>query len=350
MAVVVFRGLLSSPNGESVIRESEPFRLAGSQSSVLKSFLNEDTFESAILGHSRLDIPQGPLSVAAMGWDPPDRSTHFAISVLSAQDGAISQTAPLPTDEEAAILSRELPRLNTKSITVLFGEGIEHALVWERRVDMLTHPPSKASELGLGAALPEGDLENDLRRMIDDSINLLSEQEFNIRRIDRGVQPLNLVWPWGQGERQSVTNMTLKLGYPWRVFSNSLAIRGYARLSGFRSEKLPELSRLVESLMNDPQSLAVIDFSRLASEEKLEEKAYMADALGCKLVMPLLDWHATSASPLCFVATNPSDHAVIAHVQGKPSDRDAFPFDERALEERKVGELALTHLLQLASA
>ena len=82
--------------------------------------------------------------------------------------------------------------------------------------------------------LPEGDNEPALRRFIDDSINLLSELEFNAERLDKGLLPVNLLWPWGQGIRTDVPNLALMRGAPATVLSDSLRLEGVARLAGYR--------------------------------------------------------------------------------------------------------------------
>jgi len=352
MPIVVLQGLFGSDESESVAREVEAFRLVGTESSIQKFFLREGSFDSAILGHEELQLTQGPLTVAALGWDPPERSTEFHLSLLSTFENNISDQLPTPTDEESQVLKQELQKLNTKAMTILFGEGLDHGLVWEKRVEFLTHTPQEAAQKGLKECMPEGDFENDLRRMIDDSINILSEQEFNLRRADKGIKPINLVWPWGQGERQRVPNLALKMGYPWRIYSSSLAIRGLSRLSCLRAERLPfvdrlDLKKLTQSLKHELHSMAIIDLSSYAGEERLEEKAYKSDEIGKGLIQPLLDWQRESKESLVIVATNPSGDGVIANIQSKPSERDDFPFDERAITERKVPELALSSLLTM---
>lgn len=350
MSVIVFRGLLEDSESFSAIREIEAFRILASRSSTRKYFLREDTFDSALLGHRELSIPQGPLTVAALGWDPPERSTHFHLSLLSVDGDTLSEP---DVDEDLSEVVSALRVLNTKSMTLLEGEGKDHALVWERRVDLRTLEPHEAKGMGYLAARPEGDQENDLRRLIDDSVNVLSELDVNKRRIDAGIAPVNIVWPWGQGIRPTVSNLALRLGYPWRVASASLALRGYARLSGLRIQAWPRLnqihgkdvSRVIEEFKKESHLLLDIDFSGLQGEEHLEEKIYKADVLGRTLLLPLLEYCKDRDYPLWILASNSANDGLISSVEFRDSGRDMFPFDERVLTEREVPEVNLTQLL-----
>lgn len=72
-----------------------------------------------------------------------------------------------------------------------------------------------------------------LRRFIDDSINLLGEQEFNLRRIDEGLAPVNLIWPWGQGFPPVIPNLALQRGTPCHVLSPALGLRGLSKMCGY---------------------------------------------------------------------------------------------------------------------
>ncbi len=352
MAVLVFPGLLAESESDSIIREVEAFSIVCDVSSVARFNVDVDEdFEAVLLGHHGLKVAPGPLTVAAFGWHPPERSTHFHLSLLSVEGNTVQRPANSLTDDERREIESALTRLNSKSMTVLMGEGLDYALVWERRIDMLTHQPEFALEHGLRASLPEGDFENDLRRLIDDSVNILSDLELNHRRMDAGVPPVNLAWPWGHGERISMANRALRLGYPWHVLTPSLALRGYARLSGLNPSRIEsrtkindrELKRLLDSVKREPRAVATIDF--LEGDDP-EEKAYTLDRLGRSLVLPLMEDARERKIPFAVVATDGKNRkGLIARWSEKASERDMFPFDERSLHEKGVAQTDLAELL-----
>ncbi len=352
MPIIIFRGLLGENEDHSVIGNDPVFRQLGVESKLFRFQLDPDeTFEAAILGLSDLVLDQGPLTVAAMGYNPPERSVQFHLSLLSAKGDQIRCQVPPPSLEEFKVIQEHLMRLNTKSLTVLFGEGLDHALVCEKRLDIRTTSPSIACLNGKQKSLPEGDSENDFRRFIDDSENLLAEQEFNHRRIDQGIPPINLCWPWGEGQLPQVPNRALELGYPWKVLARSIALRGLAKLCGFRPNKLAlfeflDFSKLARDIQADPRSLVIIDVPPLPEgEEEQEVFLNRVTSLGVKLIDPLLERRRESKGDLVFVATNREKDGLIAYVT-KENERDHFPFDERSFTERRVPMLGLKNLLE----
>ena len=210
-------------------------RLADTSRVQLRSVALSSMPEGGWLGLSPQEVamPDGPLTVAGLGAEPPPNSTEFHLSLLGQSDHQIVRPAG-PNPEERATISRLLPKLNTKRLTIVTGPAEDHGLVWEARGDLHTFSPDEAVGSGLRERLPEGDGEPLLRRMIDDSINLLNEAEFNQRRLDAGDLPINLVWPWGQGVRTPVPNLALRYGAPLRIDGPSLRFAGLARLARLR--------------------------------------------------------------------------------------------------------------------
>lgn len=351
MAVVVFRGLLGEDEDHSVIGNDPWFRQVGKTSKTLRFELPPDEhFESALLGHSNLILDQGPLTVAALGWNPPEGSVHFHVSLLSWNENSVLGQIPPPTEAEFRIIEEQIARLNSRKLTVLTGEGLDHAMVFEKRIELSTVPPSGICKLGFIASRPDGDGEAEIHRFIDDSLNILAEQEFNVRRMDLGVPPINLCWPWGQGERQSVPNRALALRYPIKVLARSLALRGLAKLSGFRPERLSNSLQLdkdlvLDTIRNEPRSLVVLDCGlQPVNEDDFECFKEYAAEIGSKIVEPLLDWRLENQKSLTFVVTNSSNEGLVA-LGVKENERDMFPFDERSLLEKKVEPINLARLL-----
>ena len=345
MAIVVFKGLLGHDESDSFVRDSLAF-LALSQSSKTSAFTIEhgEIFESVLLGHRNLDLDQGPLTVAALGVNPPEKSIHFHVSLFSKSVDTISAVVQGPSLDESKALSEQLNRLSTKNLTVIIGSGVDHGLVSEARIEIQTTRPSDLIIQGVAASLPQGEGEHEIRRFIDDSVNLLSEQEFNARRIDLGFSPINLAWPWGQGERPKVSNRALALGRPWRVVANSLTLRGLARLSGFRTESFGRSFRdgLV-SVTKEPATLMVFDFSSFESDAMEKLVSDLSD----QYLMPLIEWQRDSKTSLAVVATDRRGRGLVAVAAG-PNDRDHFPFDERSLMEKRVDQMDLGELLSVA--
>jgi len=237
--ILIVPGLLSDPGTESYLRQRLPALSVLSEIGALRkvSELPESETPEAMLlglGPSVVSLRQGPLTVSALGFDPPERSTHFHLSLMSYHDGDASIPGVLPRADELELVMSAAKRLDTKLLTVLKGEELNHALVWEALGDMGTTAASQLDRHPMIEHLPEGDGEAALRRFIDDSVNLLSSLELNERRLDEGLQPFNLLWPWGHGSRTAVPNLALRRGEPAVVESASMRLAGLTRLAGYK--------------------------------------------------------------------------------------------------------------------
>jgi hypothetical protein len=349
--VLIVPGLLGNPEDESPLRQNLPsFRTLSEVGSVFKVAAPPriETPEALYLGMrpNEAQMRQGPLTVAALGADPPERSTHFHLSLMSFEDGVVRRSAYLPTLEELDKLMEQAERLNTPKLTQVRGEGVDHALVWEARGDLGTTSAADADGKPLKAVFPEGDGEKLLRRLIDDSVNLLSDMELNQRRVDEGLGPINLLWPWGHGERRPVPNLLLRRGEQAVVESNSLRLAGLTRLSGYRHEDRrlvgegvkTRLGPLAARALSRTLSIVVIDaFAELRSQGKEEEIHWLARELDRELLKPWIEAAVKDPTRLTLLAPSVEGGVGLGLVATPQSPgSNVYPFDERSLDERLV--------------
>lgn len=359
--VLILEGLLGSESEPSVLRERTGFvRRLPEVADIFRGVLPTDveTPEAAFLGLSPREVrlAQGPLTVAAFGAEPPDRSTHFHVSVMSLVDGQIHEP---DTERPSAALQKQLlttfNSLKSKLLTVVPGREWDHGLVWEKWGDHLLHGPNHAIGKPLEQVLPEGDAERDLRRFIDDSINMLTECEENRRRLDDGLQPINLLWPWGAGIRERVPKMALRYGSPVRVFTDSLRLEGLARLAGLRVDGKPNIGNGLQTkwetlrsrIQSESDSITVLsgakELRRIGDFDALD---FFAREVEKSLLEPIEEAWRTERSKgglpsFIFIATgleqpekSDSLYALLAEVGGTPQQN--VPFDERVLGEPRL--------------
>ena len=351
--LIILDGILGSGEEESLVRRLEGFVRLGEVSALTRLTIPEcETPEAMLLGLAPEEgqLRQGPLSVSALGWDPPERSLHFHLSLLSLGCSIKAPTQEL-TPDEFKVVSAKLGLLKTKKLTPLVGRQFDHGLVWERVAELRTVPPSSLGSLP--ECLPEGDGEDELRRFIDDSVNLLHEEEFNLRRIDKGLDPVNLAWPWGHGFRLPVPNLALRYGYPYRYESGSMRLAGLVRLAGFRHGELGRfgagLQTKFEAIQYDPGSIVYINpWVEMREKEEFEEMDYLARRCGEHLVARLLD-HVLEQKLELRVVLLGSESGLAATFSATPVNNSS-PLDERSLEEQKVARQPLHEFVRTALA
>jgi hypothetical protein len=286
---------------------------------------------------------QGPLTIAALGADPPDRSTHFHLSLASLQDGSISfpEESIDPFD-----VARVLDMVQTRTLIPVIGAGTDHGLVWEGLGDLGTTAPDRNNPIQMSGSLPEGDNEIALRRLIDDSVNILMESEANRRREELELPPLNILWPWGNGVRPSVPNLMLRHGERAIVESPSRRLFGLTRLAGYRHEPIelfgkrsePGLQGLSNRAFSRP--LSIIAFDPAAYPEDEEKSAWFLRELDRLLASSVAE--ATQERAVRFTLLAPSSSTGLGfQFETRLSQQNDYPFDERSLEERKLPTLSL---------
>lgn len=360
--VVVVPGWLGETEDDSFLRGGAPTLSSSARYGRIERLTWSgpvETPEAVWLGIDPREVrlQPGPLVVAALGADPPARSVHFQVSLLSLDDGRLS---PVGTDLDRATVRRVREvgrRLDTKRLTTLWGSGTEHGLVWEGgSLDLGCTSPDRIEGRPMRACLPEGDGESMLRRFVDDSVNLLAEEEFNLRRVDEGLPPANVLWPWGPGFRNPVPNLLLERGRPLRVVSASLRMQGLARLAKASHGSVPSLGpgsatrieSIVQACRAGEDCVALIDdFERLRAQGKLDEVERLTHEVDRRLLGPLRDGAVGDRGRLSVVATRPgvsapeADHKIecaglMLTVGAKLHVENVYPFDERSLDERAL--------------
>jgi hypothetical protein len=353
--VVIFPEWLAS-DGDSVLRQNLPTLSAIAERGEVRKLAKIpeiETPESLYLGFGsdKVRLAQGPLTVAALGADPPVGSTHFHLSPMAFQDGIVSEHKLAVPPEQIEIVMDRSKKLNTKRLTIVDGEGLDHALVWEGRGDLGTTQPPEASGKPMRGVLPQGDNEPALRRFIDDSINLLSELEFNAERLDKGLLPINLLWPWGQGIRTAVPNLALMRGSPTTVLTDSLRLEGLSRLAGYRPQGRSWLGNGMNAKwqeaankFGDATVLVCHAFRRLRQENLLEEASWLTKEIDTWLLDPLFASAKETATDLAILAPSTFGQGLCLRYQTGGAPDSTLPFDERAIEER-IGESGLSDVV-----
>lgn len=311
-------------------------------------FQTPSLLEAAWLGIDPRSVrmAQGPLTLAALGADPPERSVHFHLSLLAFDEGLAEEVRNEIPEDQLRIVLDAARRLDTKKITLVAGEGADHGLVWEGgSIEMSTWrptgPPRPPAGFLIGGHLPEGDGEGILRRYIDDSINLLSELAVNDQRIEEGLQPLNLLWPWGQGFREPVPNLLLQRGERAWVESGSMRLEGLTRLVGYRhgdrgafgkgtNTRLDELADMAWG--KDPSIVVIDAIAEMRRQGKIEEAAWLTEEISSRFIRPMWDNGKNDYLRLLILAPALDQEGLALSYEPGYASSNA-PFDERGLEQ-----------------
>lgn len=348
--VVLVPGLFSAPEAEPTIYKNAPHlaELAARGDVSRLSFEPTSLPEAQFLGLSpdSISIHEGPLTVAALKSEPPSHAMQYRLSVLSVKDGIVSAPVfriPAKTHAEIFTLAK---RLETRKLTLLPGwdqvnaMALEHASPYERTTD-----PSAAHQKALAEVWPEGENERELRMFIDDSINLLSEQEFNRIREEEGLPTLNVLWPWGGGFTGKMPNLVLERGMCPRIITSSTRLLGLSWLvrwkpvnaqdwgsgTAIQWEKFAE-----ESLASDVCVILWNEWQHFRAENKMEEAIWLAREFDSRFIAPLTQELSIQDVKLSIAGSGCFGNDWLGLRVGKSSITGTFPFDERLADDNRL--------------
>jgi hypothetical protein len=275
-------------------------------------------------------LADGPLVCAALRVYPPDRSVQFRVGVLSfASDGLLTHSPFRPQPGEVREIRRIGERLNSSSLTFIGGPELDHGLVWEQgSIDMQTLSPDVVCGKKLAESAPQGDGERMLRTWIEDSADLLSRTEMNARRLDDGLPPWSVLWPFGHGLRPRVPNLTLERHETTFVQSSQIL------MEGFLAEKTLRVSR----------SLTILDsLEPFMQEAHTDEMNWFVREWDDNFCKPLLDHiRLDSDSRATFVFPSlAGDFGLILSATGRLKQTSSLPYDARSLDD---GKIPMVHL------
>lgn len=357
---VIVPGLVGGPEEESALRplpESIQRIVERSSLARIAPLPPSATPEAAYLAldPNKVQVAQGPLTVAALGHRPPEGSVHLHLTLCSVDDDGTLRSVDdaIPTEGELDAVSAAVEQLRTKVLTPLRGELTDHALVWESgSLDMATTPAKGAFGKDAYAHLPKGEGEPMFRRFVDDSINLLNALEVNYIRREEGLPLLNCLWPWGQGFRPSLPNLPLRRGDVLHVASGSMRLQGLCRIVGYSHGDRAVFGRglqtnydlVRDNALSNALSLAVIgSFHEMRTHGRIDEIAWNVERLCQALIEPLLGleepWELRIAAPGEGTGLGLTYRSYAAQTS-------TAPFDERVLDDQRVPLVPLWEFLQ----
>ncbi len=187
---------------------------------------------------------RGPLEAASMNVPLEDDDLAYRCNLITEDGGMIvDYSADHISNEEAAELIRFVDeRLGSENVKFHPGISYRHLLVFkhtcEDPTDITCTPPhdvlgKRISEYMPGSAA-NSRIAEIMRNMINDSKKILETHRVNVDRVNRGLHPGNMIWPWGGGRRPEMSTFKELYNVTGGVISAVDLIKGIGICAGLK--------------------------------------------------------------------------------------------------------------------
>ncbi|MEM1557880.1 MAG: cofactor-independent phosphoglycerate mutase [Thermoproteota archaeon] len=185
---------------------------------------------------------RGPIEAAARKIKVGDDEVVFRCNLITVEeDRIVDYSGGHITTEEARLLLSELN--NKLEEFGRFYSGVSYRNIFISRIGerLEATPPHEIMGEPYEKHLlkPDSAESRRLNDMMLRSIRILSENPVNIRRVESGKKPANMVWIWGQGKTPKLQPFLEKHGLRGTVICAVDLIKGIGKLAGMRVLDVP---------------------------------------------------------------------------------------------------------------
>jgi len=326
---------------------------------------SSDVTNMGILGYDPKHYYTGRGAIEAASLDiPMERSDAIFRTNLVSTDGELmldSSAGHISTEEARELIAVIDAKLSTSRIKFYPGTSYRHIMVWhDGSVDARFTAPYKFHGKPFRDYLPEGDGDQKLIQLIEDSYEILDSHEINRRRRDEGKLPANMVWFWGESTAPDLPSFFRLFGKTGAVVAGVDLIKGLGKLAGLRIINVPGATGYVDTNYKGKGEYAIsalddYDFvwvhveapDEAGHERDIDKKIRAIEDCDEKVLGTILNGLAKKSleARILLMPDHPTPIATGSHSAAKVPfllfdstrhERSSLPFDERAIEDTKL--------------
>lgn len=151
-------------------------------------------------------------------------------TILDHSSGEIS------TEDADVLMDAIRAKFNSDTFQFYTGTSYRHILVWKGGRVCQLEPPHDHLGKVIGPYLPQ---EVSLRRMMEESFDILNNHPLNLARAAQGKHKANSLWFWGAGTKPRVQNFYEKTGLKGAMISAVDLLKGIAVGAGMEVCQVP---------------------------------------------------------------------------------------------------------------
>ncbi len=186
---------------------------------------------------------RGPLEAAYRGIRLKPGEFAYRCNLITERDGLVKDySAGHITSEDATVLIETIDQaLGNESVRFFPGVSYRHLLILKDggNKETVCRPPHDVMDKPVDKVLPSGPGSELLVDLIAKSRPILAGHAINKGRLERGKNPANLIWPWGQGTAPTLQTFQDRFGVTGAVISAVDVIKGLGYYLGLEILEVP---------------------------------------------------------------------------------------------------------------
>jgi 2,3-bisphosphoglycerate-independent phosphoglycerate mutase len=274
-----------------------------------------DAANMAVMGYDPEVYLTGrsPLEAVSMGLTMTDTDVAFRTNLVTLKGEGeyedltiIDHSAGDITSEEAKILINDIDEaLGTDSYRFYPGVSYRHALIMrDGRTDFELTPPHDIINRTVREYLPKGNNPGFITELMRKSYEILKDHPVNKKRIEKGLNPANSIWIWGQGKKPNLVSFSQKYGIKGSVVSAVDLIKGIGLCAGLSSVDIDGATGTIDTNYRGKVDAAIGEFNRgsdfvyvhveapdeCSHQGNTEEKVRALELIDKEVVSPLMEY------------------------------------------------------------
>lgn len=187
---------------------------------------------------------RSPLEAASIGIEMSDTDVAFRTNIITlAGDGAYEDliikdhsSGDITTEEADELIKAVNEAFADDEIQFYTGTSYRHCMIVHNGgTDYELTPPHDVLEQRVGDHLPKGEGSAFITDMMKKSYDILKDHPVNKARIERGLNPANSLWIWGQGKKPQLSSFYDRYQLTGTAISAVDLIKGIAICAGLSS-------------------------------------------------------------------------------------------------------------------
>lgn len=192
---------------------------------------------------------RGPLEAMNMNIDLKESDVALRCNTITERDGILVDysAGQISNEESREIMEYVNEELGNNFVRFYPGIAYRHVLVLKSKYSphVECHPPhdivgGRISENLVRPLNPKAEeTASLLNRLVSDSKEILEDHPVNAKRVKKGKNPGNMIWPWGPGRRPKMPSFRRMFGAGGSIISAVDIIKGIGRVIGLEVINVP---------------------------------------------------------------------------------------------------------------